>query len=367
MNYHIVTAIMSVLMIGFSIYLTSHYFEVKFPTGLNSGGLCNFNSFFNCDVTTNSPASNIAGVPISVFGIILGLLPLLGYFFKTEEFEGTIHSLLLVNAVGCIALFTYSLVVLGGLCPFCTLYYIASIITAFCFHKTSDMKTPGLVPSIIVAVLFSISSFAAYNSVEDKKAKINQFSSSLITQYQGLKNLGTPSFESPFRMASATERFSDAPIQITKFSDFECPACKMLSQVLHKVKSKYKGKVNIQYMFYPLDNACNPAMERALHRYACKAAYLAACLPSKFKEVEHDIFEAQAKLSDDWISEYAKKENVLDCYNSQAAKDTVTKHMTEAKKFGVQSTPTFILNGVKIEGVLPAEQLYILIDYLLTK
>jgi protein-disulfide isomerase/uncharacterized membrane protein len=358
---------MSVLMIGFSIYLTSHYFEVKFPTGLSTGGLCNFNSFFNCDVTINSPASNIAGIPISIFGIIIGALPLLGYFFKTEEYEGTIHSLLLVNAIGCVVLFVYSLVALGGLCPFCTLYYVASIISALCFYKTSDMKTPSIIPVVAIVVLFSASSFAAYNTTKGKTDKINQYSDSLINQYKGLKNLGAPSFESPFRMASATEVFTDAPIQITKFSDFECPACKMLSEVLHKVKEKYKGKVNIQYMFYPLDNACNPAMERALHRFACKAAYLATCLPNKFKEVEHDIFANQSSLSDDWINEYVKKENVLDCYNAQAAKDTVTKHMAEAKKFGVKSTPTFILNGVKIEGVLPAAQLYILIDYLLQK
>ncbi len=367
MNYHIVTALMSVLMIGFSIYLTSHYFQVKFPTGLSAGGLCNFNSFFNCDVSTNSPASNIAGVPISIFGIIIGVLPLLGYFFKSEEFEGTLHSLLLINALGCIVLFIYSLVALGGLCPFCALYYLASIIAAFCFNKTSDMRTPAVIPVIAIALIFSVSSFAAYSTVQGKKAKNSQVADSLINQYKSLKNLGTPSFDSPFRMVSATEVFNEAPIQITKFSDFECPACKMLSEVLHKVKDKYKGKVNIQYMFYPLDNACNPAMERPLHRFACKAAYLAACLPTKFKEVEHDIFAAQAQLSDDWIQSYAKKKNVLDCYNSQKGKATVIKHMAEAKKFGVQSTPTFILNGVKIEGVLPEAQLYILIDYLLQK
>ena len=124
MNFHIIASLASVLMIGFSIYLTSHYFEVKYPTGLSTGGLCNLNSFLNCDAATNSPASNIAGIPISIFGIVIGFLPLLGYLIKNENYEGTVYSLLMVNAIGCVVLFIYSLISLGALCPFCTLYYI---------------------------------------------------------------------------------------------------------------------------------------------------------------------------------------------------------------------------------------------------
>lgn len=45
MNTTIAIFLLSALMIGFSIYLTGGYFELKFPTGLESGSLCNLNSF----------------------------------------------------------------------------------------------------------------------------------------------------------------------------------------------------------------------------------------------------------------------------------------------------------------------------------
>lgn len=364
-NYHVIVGLMALVMIGLSIYLTNHYFEVKFPTGLEPSGLCNINSFFNCDVATSSPASNIMGVPISLFGIIIGAFILVGFMVKTDAFEGTIHTVMIINAVGCLALFIYSLIALGGLCPACTGYYIASWIVLYCLYKTSTLKAFDLKAvagyGITIAAAFAIT----YNVVQKKESAVNQIADSLVAQYKSLENLGNPNFESPYRMASATQKFADAPIRISKFSDFECPACKMLSEVLHEVAEKYKGKVNIQYFFYPLDNACNPDMQRPLHRFACKAAKLATCMPEKFSSYEKDVFANQTALSDDWLTSYANKQGVSTCYESDSAKEQIESHMKEAKRFGVQSTPTFLLNGVKIEGVLPMAQLSILIDHLL--
>ncbi|EQC51828.1 hypothetical protein M901_2428, partial [Bacteriovorax sp. DB6_IX] len=59
-NQKIIFFSMGLLMAVFSIYLTSHYFTAKYPTGFESGSMCNINSFFNCDATTLSPLGNIA-------------------------------------------------------------------------------------------------------------------------------------------------------------------------------------------------------------------------------------------------------------------------------------------------------------------
>src|SRR5690606_8714908 len=106
---------------------------------------------------------------------------------------------------------------------------------------------------------------------------------------------------------------------------------------------------------------------RPLHPFACKAAYLAACLPDKFAEVEAKIFANQDGLSDSWLEDYAKKENVLDCYKSEDTKAKVTEYISRSAPFNIRSTPTVILNGVKIEGVLPYNQLKILLDELVSR
>ena len=155
-----ITFIAAVLMIGFSVYLTSHYFNVKYPSGLEPSSLCDMNSFFNCDTATFSNISNIAGVPISVFGILIGCFVLLGFLVQKENYSKTIYFTVFLNAIGCFLLLIYSLVVLKSLCPFCTLYYIASWITLFMMskhHSFAGPSTPYLAGlAAIAAIVFGL-------------------------------------------------------------------------------------------------------------------------------------------------------------------------------------------------------------------
>ncbi len=354
-------------MIGFSLYLTQHYFNIYFPDNLTSNALCDMGAFFNCDITTLSPLSNIKGIPISIFGAIMGVFGLGFYMVKTEEYAKNLNLLFTLNAIGCLVLFGYSLFFLGGLCPFCSLYYVCAFIASGILFK---YKTPiGFSPkwgSLQLLTLALIGGLVL-NNVQGKEKRILSLKKDLIKQYDELPNLGLPSFSSEFRTASATEEFAQAPIQITKFSDFQCPACKHLSETLTKVKRAYKGKINIQYFFYPLDMNCNPEMKRPMHEFACQAAYLATCLPQKFTELEHTFFENQNKINKKWLDNYAKKEGVEACYNAPETKEKVKKMLTAAAPFNVRSTPTFLLNGVKIEGGLPFNQLTILLDHILEK
>lgn len=343
--------ISGIIMVGVSLYLTSHYFNINFPEGLASASACDINSFFNCDASTTSPLSNIAGVPISLFGVLIGLFVLLGMLFKNEELEGTNHFLLRLNALGCLILFVYSLAVLGSLCPFCTAYYLVSFIALYIFHKHSSLTMPTPKFGGVMVVIFAAVFAFEYSSVNEKLSNKSKYSKSLIAQFKSSKNLGVPKKESPFRLASATERFEDGPIQITVFSDFQCPACKLITHVLPILEKKYHGKLNIQYNYYPLDQACNPSIKNPFHQYACKAAYLTSCLPKNFKEIHDYIFANQDQLSDAWLDDLAKKEGVVECMKTEKTKSLVLALINNAKDFNIQSTPSLIVNGVKISGV----------------
>lgn len=365
---HALVVTLGIAIIVTTVYLTNHYFAIKFPDGLGSASaLCDISGFLNCDAATHSPISNIAGVPISIFGTLIGLLMLFGYLFNSPGYESTMKFVLSVNLIGCIVLFIYSLVVLGSLCPMCTLYYLLSLGAFYIFYRNTHSIRPTLVPIVSIIAVFAATSAGAYYYTAGKMKKTEALATSLIQQFDSLPDLGAPETPSDYRLASATDDFQAAPIQITKFSDFQCPACKAMSEQLHKAVRQYKGQINIQYMFYPLDPACNPSMERSLHPFACKAAYLASCLPEKFPEVEKEIFDNQDSLSDSWLLAYAKKHDVVDCYKSDATKEKVKQLVTAAGKFNIRSTPTVLLNGVKIEGVLPFNQLQVLMDELILR
>jgi len=185
-NTTLLLILLSGLMLGFSLYLTQHFYDVKFPTGLAGGSLCNLNSFFNCDKATNSPMSAIFNIPISIFGAIIGSLALFGLIFKNEDYERSIYFVLLVNFAGCVLLFLYSLLVLHGLCPFCTLYYIASGALLFLFYKKSETWKPNPGFLISFAVVMLIVGYFSRQTVMEKEAAQSAIGNDLIKQFYSL-------------------------------------------------------------------------------------------------------------------------------------------------------------------------------------
>jgi len=363
-NNTIMLVVFAALMLGFSLYLTDHFFKVKYPSGLEAGSLCNINSFFNCDKTTHSSWSTIFQVPISLFGAIIGVLTLLGLIFKSEEYEKTIYFVLIVNFVGCVLLFFYSLFYLKGLCPFCTLYYIASGLTLFLFYKQSESYKPNLGFLASFGLVFVLSGLLMRSNIVDRESKTNAISNDLIKQYYSLPNLGMPQFPSIYKLA----HMPNAPIKIAIFSDFECPACRALSEQMETIITKYAGKIDIQYYFYPLDNQCNPNMQNALHTNACKAAYISTCMPSNdFLQVHNTIFKNQDNIRDGFLDEFIKANRLEKCVTDPASKEKVLALINAANPFNIRSTPTYLINGVKIEGVLPIDQLSVILDEIIKR
>lgn len=367
-NKKILFFVTGLVMFVLSIYLTNHFYQVKFPTGFGAASACNINSFLTCDAATLSPLSNIAGIPISIFGIIIGAMIMFFYMVNKKQAEGGLFILLLLNGIGCLVLFIYSLVMLGTLCPFCTLYYIASWAALYMMYKNDASRDFDVKFFGIAILCMVISGAIAYSFTSSKTKKSSARSAQIVTMFKALKSMGNPTNPSPYRLASATEKFEDAPIQLSVFSDFQCPACNALNLVLPKIEEKYHGKINIQYFFYPLDHNCNDGMQGPLHQLACQAAYLASCSgEEKFKSVHDEIFENQQNLSQTWIDERAKELGVTECMAKPETKQLVVDMINQANTFNVQSTPTQLINGVKIEGVRPLSDYTAIMDHLLEK
>ena len=356
----------ALVMIGVSIYLTSHFYDTLYPTQLGgASSLCNISNFFNCDAATYSKLSNIAGVPISFFGIIVGVLFIFSSLMPSESLEKTASAVARYNFIGCVLLFIFSLGALGSLCPFCTVYYILSGLAFFLFWKygikswVPDLKVAG-----IWAVMLLVGSFAMYQttaSKEDVKSKLN---SSIVEQYRNLATIGDPT-ESPFKVHMATKAFADAPIRISVFSDFECPFCKVVAEQIPELIRPYKDKINVQYFFYPLDAKCNSNIKSRFHENACDAAMLAACDEKKFLEVHDEIFANQDDIKNGVLAKIAEKHNLKGCLDNEANKNKVIQTIIAGDKFGLKSTPTIILNGKKIEGTIPSGQFFAIFEDIL--
>ncbi len=357
----------SLLMMGVSVYLTSHYYQTIFPSTLGGPkSLCDISNFFNCDTATFSSISNIAGVPISYFGIVVGLLFAIAALMPSLAIEKTASAVSKINFIGCIALFFYSLIVLGSLCPFCSVYYVLSGIAAFLLWKHGvDSWSPDVKTTALWGVILLVGAGIFYSTSAKKKEDQSKISQSIVSQYRSLANLGEPDQESPFKIHMATEKWADAPLRLVVFSDFECPFCKVVSEQLPDFIRRYGDKINIQYMFYPLDNKCNANMERPMHRHACDAAAVAACDVKKFHEIHDEIFAAQSKLGSGALNDIMKKHNLTNCIDNPELTTKIILSINQGAKYNLKSTPTIILNGKKIEGSIPTPQFFAIMDDIL--
>jgi len=134
--------------------------------------------------------------------------------------------------------------------------------------------------------------------------------------------------------------------------------------VLHKLSEKYPNDVRIIFHSYPLDNECNPTLQRQVHAASCLASYAAECASEqgKFWEFADRLFaDQQREFSRPDLDVHASAVGVdvnafNACMNSGQTKGIVRKDIEEATRIGVQATPTLIVNGRVVEGLPTAEQ-----------
>ena len=159
---------------------------------------------------------------------------------------------------------------------------------------------------------------------------------------------------------------ADAKVTIVEFSDFQCPYCAKASGTIHKLEKKYGSKVKIVFKQYPLP----------FHNNARGASEASLCVreqsADKFWKFHDKMFADQTKLSAPDLAKTAKGLGINmkkfdDCVKSHKYHKAVDADIADGKKAGVQSTPTFFVNGKLINGVQPMEVFAEVIDGELAK
>jgi len=355
-----------------------HFFNANYPNSIYGGSFCDINAFFNCNSSAFSSISQVAGVPLGYFGLIVGGLVCLGAVFPSPAFERTNKSIALLNALGVVGLFLFSVFYLGSLCLFCAGYYLFAIMSLFLFSQHAiDRELRGLIwryfnPSfkhlMTFGVLLLVGAYGMALFHETKKeAQYGSVAARVVREFYSLPKVKSPSIISPFMTAQATARFEDAPIQIIEYADFLCPDCLYMYEQLARLKQDFKGKINIAYQFFPLEAKCNQVVDKNKHPGACDLAYIAAYQPAKFPQIHDEIFaNFRAAKNPEWRLSLARRYQAENALNDPDTKDLVQRIINTGAEYektsdqyahGIRSTPTTIVNNRMIIGTLPYAQL----------
>lgn len=368
-------------MVLFSFLTIRHFFEANYPDSIFAGSFCDISSFFNCDSSAYSSLSSIRGVPLGVAGLVIGALVMLGAVFPSEAFERTNRFVALLNGLGVLLLFVLSVLVIGSLCLLCTGYYVAALLSLWLFWRFAPGRGdrhPGdslrrwLHPSLLhLAVFASFGLATAWGFAEYHEARRDAQSGGaaarFVRQYFDLPEVPWPSTISPYRTASATPGFDEAPIRIVEYADLLCSDCRILYEQLQRLKREFDGKINVAFQFFPLDAACNEVVEKDKHPGACELSYMAAHEEDLFLEVHDRVFEDfEAAKDPAWRNDLAHELGLEGAFNDPVTVETVRRLIETGREYertsdeyahGIRSTPTMIINNRMVIGTVPDAQM----------
>jgi len=146
-----------------------------------------------------------------------------------------------------------------------------------------------------------------------------------------------------------------APVEIVVFSDFQCPACRMLAGYLDAIRMEFPDQVEVVTRHAPLP----------IHPFAVQAARASECAArqGRFEQYHDALFQAQASIGSAPWSRFAAVAGIPDqpafdrCVEETAPVAALQRDTADARRLKLRSTPTFLVNGVLFRGTPPMDTL----------
>ncbi|MGD2025798.1 MAG: DsbA family protein [Methyloceanibacter sp.] len=156
----------------------------------------------------------------------------------------------------------------------------------------------------------------------------------------------------------------NAPVTVIEYVSLTCPYCRAYhAKVFPRIKRTYVDTGRVRYII----------REFAIGQTAGAAAIITRCAPkSKFLALN----EAYLARQSEWVSQEMRPDALYKiakssgmsraqfdkCSSNQSIIDGLTEVKQRGRKYGVVGTPTFFINGQKLQGEVTFEQMKALIE-----
>jgi protein-disulfide isomerase/uncharacterized membrane protein len=379
------------------ILLIQHYYPEAKIGFINCGqGIIN-----PCLSLARSNYSTVFGIPVAAYGLLWYLLVI--FILLIADYAGgryAAYSLALLLPLSALAVAVdialgITLIVIRIFCPFCVATYAVNVCIfalSLLWHRASS-KEEGFSLSAVYRELI-----LSGDASPDRKAFYSSFvlfvfllffavfSTSYVLK---LKTGETPVpadkistfLDNFYKSPPEKVSFPDsgivlgnpkADVTIVAFTDFLCSACYRFYQVEKLLLGKYADRIKIVYYNFPLDQGCNPTMQRTVYKNSCIAAR-ALCAASDSGILEDYLvkhFEDYQKIHTNYSADMAiaifrsiapgarrstDEARFHTLMNSDLTSRRIQEHIKLAKQLGIDSTPTMFIGGRRLVGVPPEE------------
>jgi uncharacterized membrane protein/protein-disulfide isomerase len=334
---------------------------------------CDINAAVSCTEVYQSRFGTLWGIPVSIFGgiwfVCAALLSVGGMIARPqvrESIPGYLFALSTLALAAALYLLYASVVILKAYCPMCLLTD-AAIVGLFIVSGAATSVPMTTLPrriardlrvlvgnplAIAVTVLFVAGAASALaffpregdpgaappTPTADERSELEQFMAQAA------------------RIPLIIPR-DGARVLIVKFNDFQCPACghSYLSYkpILAKYEAQNPGAVRMVLKDYPLNSNCNPNSSM-LHSAACHAAVAVrlAREHNRGPEMEDWLYTHQPEMTPDTVKKAAQEVGQVPDFDAKyaATLELVKADVALGTQLDIHSTPTFFINGIKVEG-----------------
>jgi uncharacterized membrane protein/protein-disulfide isomerase len=373
-------------VVGLGASVAAAYVHYQLIRDTSYVSFCDVNATFSCSQVYSSRYGMVGGVPVALAGAIwfafAALLAVAGQVARPAVREG-VPAYLFAGSTLALSVILYlgyaSFVVLKTVCILCVITYAAVIglfvvsgavstvpIMSLPRRLSQDLKVLVSSPvALALALLFlagagSTLAFFPRESVvagappsgaeavptasadQDQRSEFERYYTSLPRLTLVVPNEG-------------------AKVLVVKFNDYQCPPCRQsymdYKSVFAKYEASHPGQVKFVLKDFPLESECNASVTTSLHPAACEAAVAGrlAREQNRLEPFEEWIFANQT-ATPDAVKRAARDIGQVTSFDAryQSVLEQTKADIAYGRTLGVRSTPTFFINGVKIEGALPA-------------
>ena len=367
--------------LGASVAAAYTHYHLLFDPAYRS--FCDVSETISCTQVYLSRFSTVRGIPVAVFGalwfVVATLLAAGGIAARPtvrESMPGYLFALSTVALAVILYLGYASFVLLKTVCVLCLTTYAAVIglflvsgaatsfpMTTLPRRAAGDLRVLARSPLAITMAVLLFAGAATTLAFFPREGAVAEASTPAAA--------GTTAQAASQDQRSELERFmataprtplivpaEGAKVLVVKFNDFQCPACGQSYQQYKPILAKYEatnpGAVRLVLKDYPLNKDCNANIIQTLHPAACDAAVAVrlARQHNRDEALEEWLYTHQPTMTPPAVRQAARDIGGVTDFDAQYAStmSSVKSDIALGRSLNIKSTPTFFINGIKVEG-----------------
>ena len=403
--------ILLLALVGLASSLSSLYVHHQMLQQAGYLSFCDVSETVSCTTVYKSPYASFLGIPVALLGALwyVAVLVLLVWsrWGPSELRESTSGYLFVWATVGLgvsLYLAYASFFLVKAVCMMCLVTYVAvaGIFLTAGARTTISMKTlprrvvrdlqavlasPTLLAALILFIVTASAAMAFYPRVDGGGPVPTETVGQSAGQSGGSGQAGNSANAGGFRAGEFLRYWESQPrvevpvpkdaaaVLVVKFTDHQCPSCAATyleyKPILAKYRAEYPGAVKFVTKDYPLEDECNSAVNRPMHPASCEAAVASrlARLTGREEQMEDWLYTNHAILTPASVRQAARDIGQIQDYDAQyqSVLGQVKTDIALAQVLNIRVTPTFFINGVRLDGGLPPQYFDMALQYELKK